>query len=168
MNNIVLIATLVNRWSHKKDNYFHPMWSGIIIQCAFNNLLDDALRLGLAVEGGCPSTPPCGEAPRRQLGPPAWSPLKLPTIIVCNLLFKQDWTRIYQNMKLICRIYFLIFFKARYEWKYIMKTSKQISFLLKRQRRGTHTIGRRQQKSILNGMILPEAIFIRNEDRKFE
>ena len=47
------------------------MWSGIIIQCAFNNLLDDALRLGLAVESGCPSTPPCGEAPRRQLGPPA-------------------------------------------------------------------------------------------------
>ena len=168
MNNIVLIATIVNRWSHKKDNYFHPMLSGIIIQCAFKNLLDDALRLGLAVEGGCPSTPPCGEAPRRQLGPPAWSPLKLPTSIVCKFLFKTRLERDLSKHETYLQNLLFNIFKTRYEWKYIMKTSKQISFLLKRQRRGTHTIGRRQQKSILNGMILPEAIFIRNEDRKFE
>ena len=87
------------------------MWSGIIIQCAFNNLLDDALRLGLAVEGGCPSTPPCGEAPRRQLGPPAWSPLKLPTIIVGNVLFKTRLTKDLLKHELICRIYISIFFK---------------------------------------------------------
>ena len=111
MNSIVLMATLVNRWSHKKDNYFHPMLSGIIIQCAFKNLLDDALRLGLAVEGGCPSTPPCGEAPRRQLGPPAWSPLKLPTIIVWNVLFKTRLTTDLLKHELICRIYISIFLK---------------------------------------------------------
>ena len=107
----MLIAALVNRWSHKKDNYFHLMLSGIFIQCAFKNLLDDALRLGLAVEGGCPSTPPCGEAPRRQLGPPAWSPLKLPTIIVWNVLFKTRLTKDLLKHELICRIYISIFLK---------------------------------------------------------
>ena len=88
----MLIAALVNTWSHKKDNYFHLMLSGIFIQCAFKNLLEDALRLGLDAGSGCPSAPnTCCEAPRRQLGPPAWSPLKLPEkqeIIIAQLFSK--------------------------------------------------------------------------------